>query len=104
MATGSDLATAKATSIEMRLPRPCIVRDWRVKQIAGTGAGTITYTLRKNNVAQSGPIAINFTATNGGLTGSFPAVAGDTISVVISKSAAPSTNPTNAVFTLDIAG
>jgi hypothetical protein len=104
MATGSDLAIVKTTSIELRLPRPCTVRNWRVKQVAGTGTGTITYTVRKNNVAQSGPITINFTATAGGATGSFSAVAGDTISVVISKSAAPSTNPTNAVFTLDIAG
>jgi hypothetical protein len=75
-----------------------------VKQISGTGPGTITYTVHKNNVAQSGPITINFSATAGGPTGSFSAAAGDTISVVISKSAVPSTNPTNAVFTLDIAG
>jgi hypothetical protein len=104
MATGSDLAAAKTTSIELRLPRPCTVRNWRVKQVAGTGAGTITYTVRKNNVPQSGPITVNFTATTGGPTGNFSAVAGDTISVVISKSATPSTAPTNAVFTLDIAG
>lgn len=104
MATGIDLATAKTTIIELRIPLPCHVRNWRVKQVAGVGAGTITYTVRKNNVAQSGPLAILFTATTGGPSGNFTAVAGDTISVVITKSQAPGTNPTNAVFTLDIAG
>lgn len=103
LAPGSDLAAASTTTIELVVPRPCRVRSWRVHQIPGTGAGNITYNVRKNNVVQSGTIVIAFTTASGGPTGSFDCVAGDRLSVTISKSQAPATNPKNVVFTLELA-
>ncbi len=104
LATGSDLAVAKATTVEARLTGTRRVRNWRVKQIAGTGAGSTTFTVRKNNVAQSGSVAISFTSTVAGPAGNFTGVAGDTVSVVLTKSQAPATNPTAVVFSLEITG
>jgi hypothetical protein len=104
LAPGSDLAVASATTIEPRMPRPAAIRNWRVHQVVGTGAGNITYTVRKNNVAQSGSIVIAFTTAVGGPTGGTTVVAGDALSVVLTKSQAPATNPKNVVFTIEVAG
>jgi hypothetical protein len=104
MATSSDLAAATTVEIQFRVWRACKIRNLRVKQTPGVGAGNISYTLRKNggNTGVAATFAFSSAQGNsGGASTTF--AAGDLVSISITKTAIPGTSPKNAVVTIEIA-
>lgn len=101
MAPGMGLAVAITTEIKIACPRPGTIRNLRVKQVAGTGAGTISYTFRLNAVDKISQ-GLLFTATVVNVGTAVVVAAGDLMSVRISKNAIPATNPTDAVLTVEL--
>ena len=89
---GMGLAVESTVEIQWAAPRAGTIRNLRIRCTAGTGGGTNTYTVRKNGVNTTLLVAILNTATNGSnLASSFTVVAGDLISVQVTKSVAPAT-------------
>jgi hypothetical protein len=102
LATGMALVNASTVEIKFACPRAGTIRNLRVNQVAGTGAGTIAYTLRVNAGNTTLASTINFTATVGGPAGTKAVAAGDLISIQFTKSQAPATNPTFVVVTFEL--
>lgn len=103
-APGMDLATASATQIQMAMPRPCNLRAIRIKCIAGTGGGTVTYTTRRNGSDVGLTVTMANTATTASATGAPAFVAGDLLSVRISKTATITTAQTFVTISLEMNG
>jgi len=104
LATGSDLLVASTTEIQFRVWKACRIRNLRVKQTAASGAGNISYTLRKNggNTGVVATFAMTSTQGNsGGASTTF--AAGDLVSISITKTAVPGIAPMNVVVTIEIA-
>jgi Pectate lyase superfamily protein len=104
LAPGGALAAASAASIQVAIPRAGTLRLGRIKQVAGVGAGTITYRVFVNGGSTGIFQTINFTATIGGAVGTRVVSAGDLISVRVDKSAVPATAPSFAEFTFELTG
>lgn len=102
MAPGDGLPTATAVEIQIPICRAGTIRTIRVACTAGTGAGTTTYTLRRNGVNTGVTVVINTTATGGTATSSTNCAAGDLLSLQITKSAPPTGGQTNVAVTLDL--
>ena len=89
---GMGLAVESAIEIQWAAPRAGTIRNLRIRCTAGTGGATNTYTVRKNGVNTTLTVGILNTATNGSnLANSFTVVAGDLISVQVTKSGVPAT-------------
>ncbi len=100
---GLALAVESTIQVQTTAPRACVMRNLRIKCVAGTGSVTNTYSLRRNGSNVSLNVAINNTSTGGTNTGSFPAfVAGDLISFAVSKGGAPTTPQTNIVICFEM--
>ena len=101
----TGLAAESATEIQWTVTRPCTIRNLYGRMNPGVGGGTNTFVLRKNGVNTTVTFAILNTATNGAdTTHSFSCVAGDLISLQVTKSLAPGTPPSNLVFTFEVTG
>ena len=94
------LSIPTTTEWKFVMPRSGRLRTMQVTQIAGAGAGTVTYRAFLNGSSTGLNAALNFTATTGLGSGLVNVVEGDTISIQIQKSVAPGTPPTNVIITL----
>lgn len=99
------IATSIATEIQMPVTRPATIRNLRVQVAgAGTGAQTVTFTVRKNGVDTALTCTIGNTST--GLTSdtthSFTVVAGDLLSVSILKAAGVAAGQTNVIASMEM--
>lgn len=100
---GLALTVESTIQVQATAPRDCVMRNLRIKCVAGTGSVTNTYSLRRNGSNVSLNVAINNTSTGGTNTGSFPAfVKGDLISFAVSKGVAPTTPQTNIVIAFEM--
>jgi hypothetical protein len=103
LAPGSALPVEVSTAIALPVARAGLVRGIRVKCTAGVGGGTVSYTVFKNGVSQSGVTIANTDATGTGSI-SFAIAAGDLVTVQITKSAIPATPQTDVEVTLELTG
>jgi len=104
-APGFTTATAGATELQINLPRPGTVRNLRVHVTgAGTDAATVTYTVRKNGVDTTLLTTLGNTATGNAVdtTHTFTVVAGDLLSISITKSGAVTAGQTNVTATVEL--
>jgi hypothetical protein len=101
-----SLGLAVETTVEIQQPAPRAgrVRNLRLRCTAGTGGGNNTYRVRKNGADVAIQFTIANTATSGSDTSnSFTVVAGDLISVRVSKTLAPTTPQTDIIMALGFA-
>ena len=100
------LVTETSTEIQMPLSRSGILRNFYVRQVGGTTVENNTFRVRKNGVNTALVIIFANTTTGGGAdtntNHAVPAVAGDLISVSITKAAVPVAGPTNIVTTMEL--
>jgi pectate lyase-like protein len=98
-------AVAGATELQVAVPRPGTLRNLEVFVLgAGTGAATVTFTVRKGGVDQALTTSISNTATGtvNDLVNSFTVAAGDLISVKITKSGAVAAGQTNVTVMMEL--
>jgi hypothetical protein len=97
-----------ATELQIPVTRPATIRSLRVRIAgAGTGAANVTYTVRKNGV----DTALTVTVANDAaaptdasdLTHSFTVVAGDLISLGVTKDAPVAVGQTNIEASIEVA-
>lgn len=99
------IAAAGATEIKIAVTRPGTIRNLRVQVAgAGTDAGAVTFTVRKNGVDTALTCALDNTATGAAsdLTHSFTVVAGDLLSISILKAGAVTAGQTNAFAAVEL--
>lgn len=101
VAPGGGQAAVSTTEIKWAVPRAGTIRNCRLTCVAGTGAATVTYSLRKNGVAAANISAAN-TATSGTSANTTAVVAGDLISLQITRTAIVAAGQTNAVFSYEL--
>jgi hypothetical protein len=84
-------APAIALVDEPRVPVEAgTLKKLRIRQVAGTGVATLTYTARVNGVNSALAAAIANTATSGSdLVNAVAVLGGDNVSIGVTKSAAP---------------
>lgn len=104
MAPSLDQATVVTTEVQIPIVRAGTIRELRCDQVAGTGAGNNTHTLRLNGANTALTMTVAHTATSGSGTGSIAVVGGDLIALQITKSALPATSPTMVVDSVEITG
>lgn len=106
LSPGVVLVTPSATEIQIPITRAGVLRNLRVKQVAGVGAVTVTYRIRKNGSSAGAPsVTIAVTATQGSdLATSLVVAAGDLVSVETLKSGVAGTAPTFPVVSFELAG
>jgi hypothetical protein len=105
MAPNYSSATAGATELQIAIPRPGTLRNLEVfAQAAGTDAATVTWTVRKNGVNQTLVASGSNTATGtfNDLVNSFTVVAGDLISIQITKSGIVTAGQGNVTATMEL--
>jgi hypothetical protein len=102
IAPGSELLVETTTEYRIIIPRDGRIRNPRVTQVAGTGGGNNSFSLRRNSVNQTTPVVVANTATSGSSAASFAVAKGDFLSVTITKSVAPGTVPTNVVISMEL--
>lgn len=102
---GHDPNTALTTAIQFRVPRVGVLKQLRVhSNTAGTGAATLTFTVRKNSVATTITCSYSNTAQDGSdVTNSISVAAGDLIDITITKSTTLSSSPAEVMATLEYA-
>ena len=103
-APGYELA-ASATELQIPISRSGTIRNLHVNVVgAGTGAATVTFTVRKNGVDTTLLSTISNTATGAAndTTHSFTVVAGDLVSISILKSGAVAAGQTNVVASVEL--
>jgi hypothetical protein len=101
MATGMGLVNATAPEIQVACPRAGNIRNMRVKQVPGTGVGSMSYNYRKNGV-DTISLGVLFTASVGTIGTSTTVAVGDLLSLKITKTQAPTTAPTFCVVTMEL--
>lgn len=99
------IATAPAAEIQASMTRPGTIRNLRVQVAgAGTGAQTVTFTVRKNGADTTLTCQISNTST--GLTSdtthTFTVVSTDLISISIVKAAGVAAGQTNVIATYEL--
>lgn len=99
------ITTANATEIQWAITRPGTVRNLRVQvATAGTGAATVTFTVRKNGADQT--LTTNISNTSTGLVtdlvNSFTVAAGDLLSLKITKSGAVAAGQAFVIASMEI--
>ncbi len=102
---GLDLAVASATQIQWAVPRACQMRNMRLRCVAGIGAATNTYRIRKNGVDTALTCTISNTATTATDTASLVVFAkGDLVSLKVSQSVGTTSAQSNIVITTEMCG
>lgn len=99
------ITAAIATEIQLTVTRPGTIRNLRVQVAgAGTGAQTVTYTVRKNAVNTALVATIGNTATGGAsdLADTFTVAAGDLLSLQITKGAVVAAGQTNVIASVEL--
>lgn len=99
------IATSIATEIQASMTRPGTIRNLRVQvATAGTGAQTVTFTVRKNGADTT--LTCNISNTSTGLasdtTHTVTVVSTDLISISIVKSAGVAAGQTNVIATYEL--
>jgi hypothetical protein len=97
---------ASAAELQYPVSRPATIRNLYVQVTgAGTGAATVTFTVRKNGADQTLLTTISNTATGvvNDVVNSFTVVAGDLISISITKSGAVAAGQTNVIASVEMA-
>jgi hypothetical protein len=103
LAPSADLALVGTAEIQIVMPRACTVRNIRLQCTAGVGAGTTTYTVRRNAASTTLVLTVNHTVTTGvSLTNPQAFAQGDRLSIQVTKSATPGTAQTNVSITLEM--
>lgn len=98
-------ATASTPEIQMPITRPGILRNLRIQVAgAGTGAATVTFTVRIGGVDSTLTTNISNTATGAAsdLTHTVAVVAGSLLSISIVKSGAVAAGQTNVTATIEL--
>lgn len=98
------VAIAVATELQIAITRPANVRNLRVQvQVAGTGAATVTYTVRKNGADTALTTSLANTATGqaSDLTHTVSVVAGDLLSCDCTKSGGVAAGQTFTTATVE---
>lgn len=86
--------TTADAAARYRVPTNGKVRNLRVRQIGGAGAGNITYTVRKNGVATAVTVTVAAATVDGSdLVNEAEFAAGDLIDIEVTKDAAIATSP-----------
>jgi hypothetical protein len=101
LAPGTGQVSVSATEIKMPITRPTTIRGLKLSCVGGTGSATVTYTVRKNGVNQTLTLGVTNTATFGSSTGTVSCVAGDLISVQVTKTATVTTGQTFVTLSLE---
>lgn len=99
------IAAATATEVQASMTRPGTIRNLRVQVAgAGTGAATVTFTVRKNGADTT--LTCNLANTATGLasdtTHTFTVVSTDLVSISILKSGAVAAGQTNVIATYEL--
>lgn len=96
--------TAAGTNIvPYAVPSSGKIKNLRITQLAGVGAGIIVYTLLVNGVATALSVSIAATATTGSdLVNVISVAAGDLISFRVTKAVAITTTPTRIVASAEL--
>ena len=100
------IAAASATEIQFTVTRPGTIRNLYVQvATAGTGAGQVTFTVRKNGSDQTLTCGLDNTATGAAsdTTHSFTVVAGDLISIKVTKAGAVAAGQQDVTATVELA-
>ncbi len=102
---GQDNGSAHTAELQIEVPRAGTFKNLRVLAgTAGTGAATITYTLRKNASDTALLVAMSNTATAGADTSNTVAVvAGDKISISAAKSTGITSSQLHIHISLELA-
>jgi hypothetical protein len=100
-----DPGAAAVTARQYRVPRAGTVKSLRVhSNVAGTGTATLTFTVRKNGVAQTLTCAYGNTAVDGSdLVNTFTVAAGDLLDVTVTKSVSITTSPVDIIASVEYA-
>lgn len=99
---GGCINAPLATAVQMYAPRPVLLRNMRVFQTPGVGAGTNTFTVRVNSVGSALTLAVPFTASGGNVTLNAPLAATQAfLDISVVRSVAPTSAPTNVVIVLE---
>jgi hypothetical protein len=103
LAPGYQDTNAETSRTAFRAPRDGTLRNARVRiESPGTGASTITYTLRVNGVSTALVVSMANTANDGSdLVNQVAILAGDLIAVRVTKSASLGNSPTNIVWSME---
>lgn len=101
LAPGTGLVAA-ATEIQFVIIRAGTLRNMRLACVAGTGAATVTYTLRRNGANTTLVTSVANTATAGTGSGSATVAKGDRISVSVAKNAIVAAGQTQVAITFEL--
>ncbi len=99
------ITTAPATEPQQPMTRPGTIRNLRVQvATAGVGSQTVTYTIRKNGVDTALLTTINNTSTGlvSDLADTFTVVAGDLLSLKITKAAGVTSGQLQVIATVEL--
>ena len=97
-------AASTANPHDFRAPRAGTLRNLRVRQVAGTGAANLTYTLRVNGVNTALACTFANNTTDGSdLANSVSIAAGGLLSFTVTKAASVTTSPVDVIATVEYA-
>ena len=101
---GYNQSAAGTTTVPYAAPSAGKIKNLRITQLAGVGAGLVVYTLTVNGVATALSVSIAATATTGSdLVNSIAVAAGDLIAFQVTKAVAITTTPTRIVASAELA-
>jgi len=102
---GYDDGTAEVTPTQFRLPRPGILRNFRVRHNVPAGNGNnIVYTLRVNGVATALAVSLSSnTADASNLVNAIAVNAGDLVDIEVTKAASVGASPNNIIGSMEFA-
>lgn len=102
---GLGLAAESATEIQVPVTRSGTVRNMRLRCVVGVGNANNTYTLRKNGVNTGLSVVIaNNVAQASDLVHSTTVVAGDLLSIQVTKAGVPTSPQTQIAVSFEITG
>jgi hypothetical protein len=99
---GQGAAIEQAAEISMIMPRRGVLRNMRVRAVAGTGGGNNTFTMRLNGANTALSATVANTGTTGTDNDTVAVVAGDRISMRTTKDTVPGTAQTFIVVTVEL--
>lgn len=99
-----DSGLAHTTEVFMSAPRAGTIRNLHIRAVAGTGAATITFTLRKEAAGTALTVGMSNTATTAADTSnSFTVAQGERLSLEVTKSGSVTTALTHIQATVEYA-